>query len=54
MAMDPSSFVKQKSPMTILDESGTCHGRVGRLLPQRLYTVSSTISGSVWKLTQFT
>lgn len=54
MAMDPSSFVKQKSLMTMIDESGACHGRAERLLPQRLYAVSSTISGSVWKLMQFT
>ena len=37
-----------------MNESGACHGRAGRLLPQRLYADSSTISGSVWKLTQFT
>ena len=47
--------------MTMIDEQAptkggpdACHGRVGRLLPQWLYAVSSTISGSVWKLTQFT
>ena len=47
--------------MTMIDEQAptkggpdACRGRAGRLLPQRPYAVPSTISGSVWKLTQFT